>query len=333
MTARRWRALAAVAVTLAPLPACGGDDGGTIAVTALFESAVGVYETGDVLVLDSRVGSVDEIALDGDHVRIELRLRDDVPLPRDVHAAIEANTILGERSVTLFPSWSEELEASGAERLADGDLIPVERTEVPTEPDEALQSFNELLSSLDPDAVGGLVSDGAEILDGRGERIGQSIDAVADLSDAVADVDVPMLAAARSLRQVASVLNERDAQLRSLIDGFGTAVGVLADERRQVESLLGGLVGLTDQVQRIVDVHGRQLPGTLATLAATLQVLDTNADTIPVLADNLPEIAESFEAAYKPEIDGFFLKVNTLAVVETVVVQLLDAVGLYPGEV
>lgn len=338
MTGRRRRAVlpamaVAASVALAALPACGGDDGGTIGVSAMFDATVGVYESGPVLVLDSEVGSVEEIELDGELVRVELRLRDDVPLPRDVHAAIEAQTVLGERSVTLFPAWSEALEASGAERLADGDVIPVERTEVPTEPDEALQSFNELLSSLDPEAVGGLVTDGARILDGRGEQLGQSLDAMADLSTTVADIDVPMLETARSLREVAGVLNERDTQLRSLIHGFGTAVGILADERRQVEALLSGLVGLTDQVQGIVDVHGRKLPGTIATLAATLEVIDTNADTIPVLAAELPQVAESFEAAYKPDLGGFFLKVNTLAVVETVVEQLLDAVGLYPGEV
>ncbi|WP_255985110.1 hypothetical protein, partial [Klebsiella pneumoniae] len=58
-----------------------------------------------------------------------------------------------------------------------------------------------------------------------------------------------------------------------------------------------------------------------------------NLSTLPVLTDTLPVITESFQAAYKTDIGGFFLKVNTLAVVETVVEQLLDAVGLYPGEI
>lgn len=326
--------LVVCAAAVGPIGGCGlgrGED--TMTVSAIFESAVGVYETGDVLVLDRPVGTIEAVELDGDHVRVELRLRRDVPLPADVRASIEAQTVLGERSITLFPSWSAELDASGAPRLADGDAIPLARTEVPVEPDQALQSFNELLSNLDPDAVGSLVTDGAQILDGRGERLGASIDAVADLSETLAAVDGPMVAAAESLNQIASVLNQRDAQLRSLIDDFGIAVGVLADERAQIETLLSSLVGLTGEVQTIVDAHGAALPQTIATLVATLQVVEANADTIPVLAGTLPVIAESFEAAYKPEIGGFFLKVNTSAVVETVIVQLLDAVGLYPGQV
>ena len=70
--------------------------------------------------------------------------------------------------------------------LADGDTIPLERTSVPVEPDEALQAFNELVASLDPDVVGGLVTDSATILDGRGERVGASIDAATDLTETLA---------------------------------------------------------------------------------------------------------------------------------------------------
>lgn len=302
-------------------------------VTVLFDSAVGVYETSDVLSLDASIGTVKEIDLTTDHVRVVLSLRDDVPLPADVHATIEAQTVLGERNVTLFPSWSAELEAAGAPKLADGDTIPLDRTSVPVEPDEALQAFNELVASLNPDVVGGLVTDSATILGGRGARLGASIDAATDLTETLQAVDGPMLEAASSLNTIASVLNQRDAQLRSLIDDFGAVVDVVAGERAQVQGLLSSLVDLDGEVTAILDIHGERLPPTIATLVAAMQVIETNRDTITVLANQLPVITESFEAAYKEDIGGFFLKVNTLAVAETVVIQLLDAVGLYPGDV
>lgn len=333
MTRSRQLLAATIALGALFLPGCGDDDGGGMEVTVLFDSAVGLYETSNVLSLDTSIGRVKDVELTGDHVRVVLSLRDDVPLPADVQATIEAQTVLGERNVTLFPSWNEDLEAAGAPKLADGDTIPIERTSVPVEPDEALQAFNELVASLDPDVVGGLVTDSATILDGRGGRIGASIDAATDLTETLVAIDTPMLEAAASLNQVASVLNDRDAQLRALIDDFGVAVEVLAGEREQVQGLLSSLVDLTGEVSSILDVHGERLPPTIATLVAAMRVVETNRDTITVLADNLPVITESFEAAYKEDIGGFFLKVNTLAVVETVVIQLLDAVGLFPGEV
>ncbi|MDP1821097.1 MAG: MCE family protein [Acidimicrobiales bacterium] len=325
--------VSAMAGVVLATSACAGSGDDMMAVTAMFDSAVGVYESGDVVVLDQAVGTVEEVELDGDGVRVEMRVRRDVPLPADVNAAIESQTVLGERSIVLFPAWNQQLERSDAARLVDGDVIPPERTELPVEPDEALQSFNELLSSLNPDAVGGLVSDGAQILDGRGQRIGASIDAVADLTETLAAVDEPMLRAAESFNQVAGTLNQRDAQLRSLIDDFGVATGVLADERAQIETLLSSLVGLTGEMRGILDTHGERLPEMIATLVATLEVVETNADTIPVLTSTLPQVAESFEKAYKPELGGFFLKANTLPILDVVVKQMLDAVGLYPGEI
>jgi virulence factor Mce-like protein len=335
VTVARRLALRVVAIGVAasPLAACGGDGEATIEVTAMFDSAVGVYPTGDVVVLDHAVGTIEAVELDGDAVRLELRVRADVPLPADVHASIEAETVLGERRIVLSPPWNSEREASGAQRLRDGDVIPADRTSSPTEPDEALQAFNQLLSSLDPDTVGGLVSDGADLLEGRGDELGRAIDASASLASTLATVDQPLLDTAASLNQLAGVLNERDAQLRSLIDGFGSATGILADEQAQVDTFLTSLAELSGQVDGLLDTHAQQLPAMLATLTATLQVVQSNADTLPVLTSTLPVVAESFEAAYRPEIGGFFLKVNTLAVLETVVVQLLDAVGIYPGTV
>src|SRR3546814_16766590 len=93
-----------------------------------------------------------------------MSIRDDVPLPADVTATIQATSVLGERSIALFPSWSPELEASGVPKLAHGDNLPRDRTEEPVDPDQALPAFTELLAGLDPDAVGRLVTDGLTTL-------------------------------------------------------------------------------------------------------------------------------------------------------------------------
>src|SRR3546814_12291784 len=96
------------------------------------DSAVGVYETGDVLVLDQEVGTIEDVDLRDDVVRITMSIRDDVPLPADVTATIQATSVLGQRSLALFPSWSPALEASGVPTLASGDTIP---PHLPAHPD------------------------------------------------------------------------------------------------------------------------------------------------------------------------------------------------------
>jgi phospholipid/cholesterol/gamma-HCH transport system substrate-binding protein len=336
-TVARAGVAAAVAVAALGLAVTGsrvlGDDASGYPVTAYFTSAIGVYPSGDVLVMGLPAGTVDEVVVEDTRIRMELTIDDDVPLPADVSATIEAESVLGERNVTLFPPWSAELEAQQAPTLAAGDVIPVQRTSVPVEPDQGLEAFNELAASLDADNVGELLADSATILDGRGDALGRAIESTADLTDRLAEIDEPMLAAAASLNDVASVLNGRDAQLRQLIDSFGGAVDVLATERDDIRRLLSGTVSLTDAASSLLDVHGEQLPQTIATLAATMGVIENNVHTVEVLIDVLPQIVESFERAYRPDLGGFFLKVDTSAVVETVIEQLLAVVGLYPGEI
>lgn len=325
----------AAGALVASLGACGAvrDDQGGYAVTVYFDSAIGVYPSGDVMVMDLPVGTVDDIEVEDTRVRVDLTIHDDVRLPADVNASIDAQTVLGERNVSLFPPWSAALDAAGAEELADGAVIPVERSSVPVEPDEALQAFTDLAAELDADKVGDLLADSATILDGRGATIGRGIDATAGLTDTLADIDEPLLDAAAALNTVAGVLNGRDAQLRSLIDSFGGAVAVLASEREDIRRLLAGTVALTDEASAVLDVHGDQLPTTIAALATTIGVIDANAASIETIIDVLPQVAESFEEAYREDLGGFFLKVDTLAVVDTVVRQLIDALGLYPGEI
>lgn len=328
------RVLAVGALGLAAT-ACGGfgEDSASYPVTVYFDTAIGVYPSSDVLVMGLPVGTVEEIVVEDTRIRMELTIRDDVPLPADVNATIEAETVLGERNVSLFPPWSAALEAADAPVLAGGDTIPAERTTVPVEPDEGLEAFNELAASLDADVVGELLTDSATILDGRGDALGRTIESAAGLIDTLASIDEPMLDAAASLNRVASVLNGRDAQLRQLIDSFGGAVDILAAERTDLQQLLSGMVALTDEATSLLDVHGERLPRTIARLAATMGVVDANVGTVEVLIETLPQIVESFEKAYKDDLGAFFLNVDTSAVVQTVVEQLLEAVGLFPGEI
>ena len=331
---RLLRGLSAVLVPVIALSGCGMIGGGTSGghdITAYFPSAIGLYKTGNVLVLDHPIGTITNVVLEDTRVRVDMHIRDDVPLPADVHATIEATTVLGERSITLFPSWSPQLEAASTPRLQDHAVIPIERTSVPVEPDDGLKAFNQLVSSLDPQLVGSLVTDSATILDGRGKVIGSAIDSASSLSETLAAVDEPMLAAARSFNQIAGTLNARGDQLRALIDDFGTAVHDLATQRDAEQRLLAGLVGLTDQTSSILDVHGQQLPTTIATLVATTQVMAANAQTFDTLLNVFPTVADSFQRAYSPDLGGFLLKVNTEAVLDTVVTQLLQQLHIVPG--
>lgn len=324
-------ALAALfAGALVPLAGCGGRGGGSYHLTAYFDRTIGLYESGDVQVMGMAVGRVDAIEIDGTQVRVEMTIRDDVPLPADVRATIGQTQLIGERNVVLFPPWDAEQEASGAAKAADGDVIPNERTEVPVEPDEGLEAFNDLAQSLDGDVVEEFVSDSADVLEGRGERIGAAIDQAAGLGTTLAEIDQQLVAAADNLHVLSGSLATREEQLGALVDSFAQATDILASERTGIRSFLSSLVELTAQGSGLLDTYGDQLPGDVASATALASILERNTSSIDQLLTAFPRLSRGVGDSYQPAIDGLYLRANGSATATALLDVLVNQLGVLP---
>ena len=68
-------------------------------------------------------------------------------------------------------------------------MIPLERTSIPVEPDEALAALKRFLDSLDPGATGRLVTNLADDLEGNGQKLNTALGGLADLTSTLADKD------------------------------------------------------------------------------------------------------------------------------------------------
>jgi virulence factor Mce-like protein len=316
----------ATAVTGCSLPGGGGADG--YHLTALFESAVGLYPHGDVSVMGVPIGTVDAVEIEDDHVRVEMTIDLEVPLPADVHATIEPLTLIGERNVVLFPPWDAAMAEEGRARAVDGDEIPVERTEVPVEPDEALQAFNELAESLDPEIVDDLVTDSADALDGLGDDLGTAIDQAAGITGTLAEVDTQLVDAADALHRLASSLGTREQQLGALVRNFSEATQVLADEREGITRFLSSIVELTEHGRGLLDTYGEQLPADIAHLSALAMVLGANADSAEQLIGSFPRVGEAIAQGYQPEIGGIYLRANATPTVVGLLEVFRDILGV-----
>src|SRR3546814_18566996 len=117
-----------------------------------------------------------------------MEVPEDGPVPADAGAQIDPQSLIGERYVQLSPAFQD-----GMETAEDGHVIPLERTIIPVEPDEALAALKELLDSLDPDGIGDLVSNLDEDLAGNGERLHQANGSLSDLVSPFADNDDALL--------------------------------------------------------------------------------------------------------------------------------------------
>lgn len=329
---RTWPLVAGIVAmaALVPVTGCGGGGGDSYHLTAYFERTVGLYESGDVQVMGMAVGRVQSIDIDGALVRVEMTIDGDVPLPADVRATIGQTQLIGERNIVLFPPWDAAKEAAGAQQIGDGGVIPRERTEVPVEPDEGLEAFNDLAQSLDGDVVEQFVSDSADVLEGRGARIGEAIDQAAGLGTALAEIDEQLVAAADNLHVLAGSLATRDEQLGSLVDRFAAATDLLAAERESISAFLASLVDLVDQGKGLLETYGEQLPGDIASATALASILERNTSSIDQLLTVFPLLAAGIADAYQPAIDGLYLRANVSGTTQALLDVLVNQLGVLP---
>ena len=305
---------------------------GSVHLVAMFPSTVSLYPHGSVKVLGMTVGSVQSITVVGDkQVRVAFTVHDNVPLPRNVSAVIVPQSLLGERYIQLYPAWVE-----GQPRLdpaiAGERVIPVERTSVPVEPDEALSAVNNFLKALDPTAAGRLVTNLNNDLTGNGQNINNAVTSLAGIANTLADKDQQLVSLIDNLEQFTGVLDTRQTQLGQVMDLFAQTTSLLADERGTIASLVTSLADVSTNALDLVTKHAAPLQQDIKSLSDLVQTLDGNLGNVSTLLSSLPQLVAGpnldskagFIAAYNPTYHRIDLRDSLGSTVN----GLLQALGL-----
>lgn len=234
-------------------------------VVAEFERAVGLYEQSRVFADGVEVGEVTDVDVGSDRVLVELSI-DDIAIRADTEAILRLRSLIGERYVELTGVWAGE-----GERLASGDVIPLDRTVVPAEITDVLDEAARVSKELD------------------GETLGRVLD---ELAVVVGDDGVAVEALLDELSQAGATVAGQADELDELIGSLDTAVATLAEKDQTVVSVLrngttvsqalltqqGALDAAVTSIDRIIgdlaDFTGEQRAG-LTDLTADLSTVGT----------------------------------------------------------
>lgn len=322
---RRLALTALVALGVLALPGCGLlDGGGGYQVTAYFDRAVSVFPSSDVRVLGLPAGTVDEVVIEGDRVRVVMDIAEDIKIPVDATAQIVPQSLIGERYIQITPAFQEGMTA-----LADGATI--EDTIIPVEPDEALAALKEFMDSLDPDGIGNLVSNLEESLAGNGAGLNDALGSLSELVETFADKDEVLLRIVDSFDQLTSTLVSREQQLGEVIDAFAEASSVLADERESLEALVSGLADLSRNGLALLSEHAGPLRADIETLAGAAATIEANLTSVTQLLASGPLLSDGIIGAYNPQLRAMNLRNNFGPLVpELTEVLGIDYCSLFP---
>ncbi|MCD0449522.1 MCE family protein [Actinocorallia sp. API 0066] len=296
---RELPALAALTLVLTT-GGCSVVGGGTYTLTADFAKTPSLYEGSRVKVMGADVGTIERIAVDESTggVTVTLRVRDGVPVPADARAAILATNTIGERNIVLYPAWKP-----GAARIADGAVIPRDRTDLPVEIDEALEAFSTLAESVDPGKLRDTFGGAADVVRDKGDDINAGLQTVGDLTSDLAAQDQRLVGLAGDLGDLAASLNARDAKLKALFTAFNDAGGLLAGERESLKAFLSGLEAVVRRGDVLVEAYHEKLPRTVTDASEIIMSMKASsgslADAITALSKFTDVVVRSYDRKRK----------------------------------
>jgi len=188
----------------------------TNTVVAYFPAANALYAGDKVQIMGLRVGAIDKIEPSGDKMKVTFHYENQYRVPANASAVILNPTLVASRAIQLEPAYK------GGPVLADGAVIPVERTQVPVEWDELRNSITNIISKLGPTPeqpkgpFGEVIESFANGLAGKGKQFNATLTNLSQALTALNEGRGDFFAVVRSLALFVNALHQDDQQFVAL---------------------------------------------------------------------------------------------------------------------
>ena len=250
------------------LPLIGGGD----TYYAAFTESGGLKANDEVRIAGVRVGKVEEVALDGDHVKVTFRVEKSADFGDDTHAAIKVKTLLGAMYLALEPS--------GSGQMAEGDEIPVEHTSSPYDVVKAFAGLGETSERINTDQLAESLTTLADLTRNTPEEFRSALAGVSQLSSNIAARDGKINSLLKNLKKVSTVLNARDQDIVALMRDSDVLFRALVQRREAVHNLLVSTSKLSRELTLLVKQSRADLKPALTHLDNVVNVLNKNEDNL-----------------------------------------------------
>jgi phospholipid/cholesterol/gamma-HCH transport system substrate-binding protein len=229
-------------------------------VYALMRDASGIAKHSQVRMAGIPVGSIENVRLDGDRARIDLRMNPEVPLYEDASVTKVASSLLGEYYLAVGPG------TEGKRKLKDGDriLLVIEAT-----------STDQLVREL---------SDIARDVKQVTTSLAQSIGTNQGREDIKATLT--------NLAQVTDALNQTVRENRQVIHDILIEVeGITNKSGPQMERILENVRVTTDEVRELTAKAEQGKPGSEGEIRQIIDKVNRASDSLDSALKNIDSVS------------------------------------------
>ncbi|ORW92950.1 mammalian cell entry protein [Mycobacterium sp. IEC1808] len=271
----------------------------TNTVVAYFPEANALYAGDKVQIMGVRVGAVDKIEPAGDKMMVTFHYENKYKVPANASAVIVNPTLVASRNIQLEPPYK------GGPVMGDNAVIPIERTQVPTEWDQLSQSVANVINKLGPTPeqpkgpFGDAIESFADGLAGKGKQINTTLNSLSRALTALNEGRGDFFAVVHSLAQFVNALHKDDQQFVALNQNLAQFTDKLTGSDRELATAIQQFDSLLSTLRPFLDKNRGVLTSdidNLATLTNTLvqpdplNGLETALHVLPTLETNLSQI-------------------------------------------
>ncbi len=248
-------------------------------VTVHFRDVLDLVPQSAVKVEDVPVGRVESITLsaDGRTAVVTLSVNGSIRLAGNAFARLRQSSVLGEKFVEL----DDPDDAARLGTLADGAVIPVERTNRNPEVEEVFGALSLLLNGGGIGQLQLITKELNNALTGRGADIKSLLKNLDTFAGALDEHRAEIVRAIEGMDRLAADLGPRGDQITALLEGLGPGIEVLAGQREQFVTMLKSLDRLSGVAVDVVQRSKDDIVADLRALEPTLRELNKAGARLP----------------------------------------------------
>jgi phospholipid/cholesterol/gamma-HCH transport system substrate-binding protein len=269
-------------------------------VVGYFENSNGVFAGDDVRIRGVPVGKVEKIEPQPLRAKIWFWFDSKYKVPADAKAAILSPQLVTGRAIQLTPPYT------GGPTMADGAVIPQDRTAVPVEWDDLraqLERLTDLLKPAKPGGVstlGALINTAADNLRGQGANIRDTIVKLSQTVSALGDHSNDIFTTFKNLSTLVTALHDSADLLEQLNRNLAAVSSLLADDPNKVGQAAEDLNAVVADVQSFVADNREALGTTSDKLASISKAVVESLDDIKQTLHAGPTVLQNFNNIYEP---------------------------------
>jgi phospholipid/cholesterol/gamma-HCH transport system substrate-binding protein len=264
-----------IVLTLIGLAAFYSDElpivGGGTMYTAQFNEAAGLISGTEVRAAGVKIGTVKEVDLEGDQVRVRFRVRDAWIGDRSTDA-IRIKTLLGAKYLAVDPQ--------GTDKQNPDRPIPISRTSSPYDINEVFDQLSHTVNEIDTGKLAQALGTLADTFEDSPQQVRSALEGLSALSKTISSRDQELARLFANTQQISQTFAGRNADVEKLLSDGGLLLAEIRKRRDSISSLLDGTRELARQLTGLVADNTEQLRPALEQLDRVNAVLQRNQDNL-----------------------------------------------------